>query len=169
MILGIMSDTHGNHALMHRVADWLVQEAGVVLIYHLGDDYSDFLELQDSGYPVRGVPGLWCREYHQPNIPKVLVENLEGVTLACAHADKDLRGAAAQATLLLTGHTHQAAIRIGSKTVRLNPGHLKAGVSRGERASFAVIRIDPERILLSIHELDGSVRMEKEVKQAIAK
>ncbi|HPO15184.1 MAG TPA: metallophosphoesterase family protein [Candidatus Hydrogenedentes bacterium] len=169
MIFGVMSDTHGNRALMHRVAEWLVQEAGADLIYHLGDDYSDFLELRDSGYPIRGVPGLWCKEYHQPNVPKVLVEDIEGVTVACAHADQDLRGAAAQARLILSGHTHQAAIRRRNKTIRLNPGHLKAELSRGERASFAVVHIDRDKIRLSIHELDGSVRMEKEVKEAIAK
>ncbi len=165
MILGVMSDTHGNRALMHRAAEWLVREAGAEVIYHLGDDYPDVQELQDSGYPVRGVPGLWCKEYHQPNIPNVLVETVEGMTVACAHADQDLRGAAARAALQLTGHTHKAVIRSGSKFIRLNPGHLKAELSRGERASFAVIEITPEVLRLAIHELDGTIRMKKEIRR----
>ena len=91
MVLGVMSDTHGNRKLMHQVADLMTDQLKVQLILHLGDDYPDAQELALSGRPVRMVPGLWCDAYHNARIPKRIVEDFDGLKVAMAHADKDLR------------------------------------------------------------------------------
>ncbi|MCP4641892.1 MAG: metallophosphoesterase family protein [bacterium] len=163
MTIGVLSDTHGNRDLMHRVADLMQREFGVRLFFHLGDDYADGEELATYDHSVRRVPGLWCPEYHDHRVPNCLVEQIEGITIAAVHADKDLRAVDRPAELILTGHTHEARIdRIGA-SLYVNPGHLKGGASRGEPPSFAVVRILPDRLHASIHETDGKLRTERTV------
>lgn len=166
MIIGVMSDTHGNRVLMHRVAERMVSEHHVDVIFHLGDDYADGEELRSAGCPVRGVPGLWCKEYHNPQVPNTIVEDFGGIRIACAHADQDVRGAAARAAIILTGHTHESGIRKTGKAVRLNPGHLKAKAHRGRPASYALITLRNDAVHLAIHDLDGRVRLEQIIPKA---
>ncbi|HEX72046.1 MAG TPA: hypothetical protein ENN65_01885 [Candidatus Hydrogenedentes bacterium] len=161
MILGVISDTHGNLAMMQDVATALTQEHGAELILHLGDDYADALALRDAGFPVRMAPGLWCPEYRNPRVPKLIMETFEGVTIACCHADQDLRGPARQAAIIAMGHTHTAEIRRVGRTVFFNPGHLKAAAHRGRPASYGLIQIDADQIILAIFGLDGRVRLEE--------
>ncbi len=160
VILGVMSDTHGNRALMFRVADALIHTHHAEAIFHLGDDYADVEELRNAGYPVHGVPGLWCREYHNPRVPNTLIENLNGWVVAGAHAAQDIRGAAARAQIILTGHTHEAELRVVRRSLRVNPGHLKDAVNRGQPASYAVLVLDGDAVRASVHELSGAVRQE---------
>ena len=85
MLLGVMSDTHGNSRLMHAVAEKLVEDHQVESIVHLGDTYSDAEELQMAGWPVRMVPGLWCPEYHSSRVRRYLFERVQEVAWAAAH------------------------------------------------------------------------------------
>ena len=86
-----MGDTHGNRRLMFRVAKLMAGRLGAEVIYHLGDDYEDAEALASAGHMVRMVPGLWCAAYGDGRVPKRLVDEADGVTVACAHAEKDLR------------------------------------------------------------------------------
>lgn len=160
MILGVISDTHGNWPLMQAAAMALTREHGATLILHLGDDYEDALTLSNAGFPMRMVPGLWCPEYRNPRIPNLIVESYDGVSIACCHADQDVRGAARQAAIIAMGHTHTAEIRHVGRTVYFNPGHLKASAHRGRPASYGLIRIDTENILMRICGLDGHIIQE---------
>lgn len=158
MILGILSDTHGHRKQMHEVADRLVQDFGAEWIYHAGDDYSDAQELDFAGHKVRAVPGLWCPEYNGGRTPKRIMDAVDGITLAMAHAEKDLTAREHGATLIVTGHTHTARIERIGRHIYLNPGHMKGPHDRGEHASFAVVRLEESEVVLAIHELDGRVR-----------
>ena len=158
MTLGVMSDTHGNVALMHSVADTMVERFGAGVIFHLGDDYADAEQLVLAGHDVRLVPGLWCPEYHDGRIPKRLSEVFDGLAVACAHAEKDLRHTERRAAIVLTGHTHVAAIQTEGRSLYVNPGHLRSSTSRGEAPSYAIIDIGPERVSATIRELNGHVR-----------
>jgi putative phosphoesterase len=166
MILGVLSDTHGNWPLMHRVAEAMTEQFGVETILHLGDDYADAEQLRAAGYSVRAVPGLWCREYHDSRIPKRLVEEFAGLTVGYAHAEKDLRYIERAAALVLTGHTHEAAIALLGRSLYVNPGHLKAPKNRGARASFATIEIGEETVRVRIHEANGVLREEVAIDRA---
>lgn len=161
MILGVVSDTHGNLPMMQDVAKALTQEHGAELILHLGDDYADAVALRDAGFPVRMVPGLWCPEYRNPRIPKLILETFEGVTIACCHAVQDLRESARTAAIIVMGHTHTAEIRRVGRTVFFNPGHLKAAAHRGHPASYGLIQIDADHLILTIYGLDGRVLLKK--------
>jgi uncharacterized protein len=158
MIFGAMSDTHGNRALMFAVADRMIHDHHAETIFHLGDDYADVEELRNAGYPVQGVPGLWCREYHLPQVPNVIVEEFDGIRVAATHAEQDIRGKMARAAVLLTGHTHEAAIRMVRGRIRVNPGHLKGEISRGQAASYAILTIEKPVITVAIHDWNGALR-----------
>lgn len=165
MMIGVMSDTHGNLALMHRVANLMVHALDVEIIFHLGDDFSDAQDLARSGYDVRMVPGLWCPEYTDGRIPNRLIETVDGVSIAAVHAEKDLRAIERAADVVLAGHTHEAAlVRLG-RSLYLNPGHLSKKSRRGGKASFATLAIEPDTLRTTIHETDGSVRTAKTVKK----
>lgn len=165
MIIGVMSDTHGSKPLMRRVARQMAEEHGVELILHLGDDYADAEDLQMLGYRVLAVPGLWCPEYTNPRIPNTLVERVDGVSIALAHADKDWGPREKAADIALCGHTHRAAISRLGKRLIVNPGHLKREYDRAEAASYAIIRIENREIAVVVHELDGQPRLEAVVER----
>jgi putative phosphoesterase len=159
MIIGVISDTHGNRKLMHQVADWMKEKHGVDLIIHVGDDYPDAQELGLAGHTVRMVPGLWCEEYHDGRIPKRIVIPCDGITISAAHAEKDLGATELAASIVLTGHTHVAKIEKLGRSVHVNPGHLKhPKLDRGQCPSYAIISTTPDEIAIAIHEIDGSVR-----------
>ncbi|MDZ4859070.1 MAG: YfcE family phosphodiesterase [Candidatus Hydrogenedentes bacterium] len=160
MIIGVMSDTHGNLRLMHQAADQMKALHQADLIIHVGDDYADAQALAMAGHNVRMVPGLWCDAYNNPRIPNRIVVECDGITISAAHADKDLRAAELSATIVLTGHTHVAKIEKLGRSLHVNPGHLKnAKLDRGQRPSFAVIETSKDEIEVSILELDSVVRL----------
>ena len=172
MVLGVMSDTHGNSRLMHEAADAMVSRFHAETLFHLGDDYRDAEELlsaggidrDTAGYAVRRVPGLWCPEYQDSRIPKRLIEAFDGVVVACAHGDKDLRHTERAAAVILTGHTHAAQIVLLGRSLYVNPGHLKSLVWRNQRASYAIIEITAQYVRAAIHEMAShEVRSETSV------
>lgn len=155
MILGVMADTHNNHVLMLEAARLLTRALNADRIIHLGDDYEDGTVLAAHGFEVAVVPGLWCPEYQMPQIPKRMVEHLDGLTLVAVHAAKDLRSPDFGASIILTGHTHQARIELIDGTLHVNPGHLKSRESRGEPATVATVALRPHEAQATIHGLNG--------------
>lgn len=160
MIIGVMSDTHGNRRLMHQVADAMRALHNADLIFHVGDDYADAEELAAAGHAVRMVPGLYCDEYHDGRIPKRIVVQCDDITVSAAHAEKDLRAAELAASVVLTGHTHVARVMKAGRSLHVNPGHLKnPKLDRGERPSFAIIDTGDGSVEVTIYELTGEPRM----------
>lgn len=162
MMIGVMSDTHGNRRIMHQVADLMKSKHVVDLIIHVGDDYPDAAELATAGHNVKMVPGLWCDEYHDGRVPNSIVVPCDGITVAAAHTEKDLGARELAASVVLTGHTHVAKIEKLGLSLYVNPGHLKhAKLDRGQRPSYAIIETRADDISVSIHELDGGVRFSR--------
>lgn len=155
MIIGAMSDTHGNTVMMLAAAAEMTQTHHAEIVFHLGDDYADAVLLDRAGYNVRKVPGLWCPEYRNTRIERVLAESIGGVTIAAAHAEKDIRAQYCGADVVLIGHTHSPAALVLGNTLYVNPGHLKAQMSRGEAASYAVIDIGSKAIKATVHKFNG--------------
>ncbi|NLV41948.1 MAG: metallophosphoesterase family protein [Candidatus Hydrogenedentes bacterium] len=156
MILGVLSDTHGNLALMFRAADLLRDRFGASVLAHLGDDWDDALALAAAAPEVWAVPGLWCDAFHDWRIPNARRETADGLVVAMAHDEGTLAQESAGAHLLLSGHTHTARIAPDGGALRVNPGHLKAPRDRGQAASFAVVDIRPDRVVCTICGLDGA-------------
>lgn len=164
MIFGVMSDTHGNSDLMLEAAVLMKEAHNAEFIYHLGDDYRDCLELYRLGYDARGVPGLWCPEYNHNRVPRRLVDTIEGLSIVCVHAQKDLRNGDSDRGMVLSGHTHVASIEHIGRTLFVNPGHLKSASNRCENASFAMIEITPAKVRVEIRELSDAIRTQTTVK-----
>lgn len=166
MIIGVISDTHGNMKLAHAAADRLREVERVELLLHLGDNYPDAEELGMAGHAIRMVPGLWCEQYRDHRVRKTIVDKVDGLSIAMAHADQDLGPRELAAAVIMTGHTHVAKIEPRGQHVFVNPGHLKSMMDRGQRPSYAVIETGPEEIAISIKELDGQVRLARRLSRA---
>lgn len=166
MIVGVISDTHGNRRLMHQVADYLRSRHKAELLIHVGDDYADAEELAMAGHTIKMVPGLWCPEYANYRIPNTIVESVDGITISATHADKDLRARELTATVVLTGHTHEARIEKLGRSIHLNPGHLKSKYDRGQYPSYALIKTDEDGVEVAIYEISGRIRESKRFQRA---
>ncbi len=162
MLLGIVSDTHGNVAAIQAVAE-LFQGARVDQVLHLGDDYQDILFLEATGLKVLAVPGLYCPEYRDPTVPNRRLENLAGVRILMTHSpeiskfdqpgDLDPDGASMAADIVVYGHTHVPRIQEQAGVLWVNPGHLKAHDRRGYPLTYALMNLRPPTVDICIMEL----------------
>ena len=74
MLLGIVSDTHGNVEAIQEVTRRFLA-AKVDLVLHLGDDYLDVLFFEAADFKILAVPGLYCPEYRDPAIANRRIKN----------------------------------------------------------------------------------------------
>lgn len=159
MLLGLMSDSHGDGAAIQAVAA-IFRKEQVDKILHLGDDYEDLIFFQDEPLEVVAVPGLYCPAYRDPTIPNRRLEEIAGLRLLLTHSprrspydqpgDGDPEELARQVDLVLYGHTHIPKIHRHHGAWWINPGHLKAVDNRGWPQSFGLLRLTPPRVEVSI-------------------
>ena len=152
IVVGVMSDTHGNYSQMFTVADMMRNDFGASMILHLGDTFEDMETLVTAGYPAEGVPGLWCSAYHDSRIPNRILKNIAGMPVVLVHAEKDLFPSDYHsARLLLVGHTHIPEVReLENGGLLVNPGQLKSSHDRGAPASFGIIEVAPGNVAVKI-------------------
>ena len=171
MLVGVVSDTHGNREGMLLVAARL-KSLGVRMLLHLGDDYQDIVTLSQAGLEVSGVPGLYCPEYRLPEVPNRRVVDLGGVKFLLTHTetrtgydgphDPDPEMACYEVDAVLYGHTHVPSIEARQGIVWINPGHLRHRIDRGQSPSFAVLHIQAGKLRAQVRQLvDGRPIMEK--------
>ncbi len=161
MLLGILSDTHGNIEAIQEAASHFLA-AKVDLVLHLGDDYLDILFLEAVNLKVLAVPGLYCPEYLDPAIANRRIENLEGVRILMTHSpamskfdqpsDVDPEEAA-PVDIVLYGHTHIPKIEEKQGVLWVNPGHLKTHDRRGYPLSYALMNLTPPTVDVRILSL----------------
>jgi len=171
MLVGVVSDTHGNREGMLLLAARLKSQ-GVEILLHLGDDYRDHRTLSQAGLKVIGVPGVYCPEYRDPQIPNRQVVDLEGMKFLLTHTetrhayddpqDLDPELACYEVDTVLFGHTHVPEFEERQGVVWINPGHLKDRTDRGHAPSFALLHINPPELKVRIIRLkDGLVHQKK--------
>ncbi len=163
MVVGVVSDTHGNVEGMRRLAAQL-QNQGVSIILHVGDDYRDLNTLKQTGLEVIGVPGVFCREYDDPRVPNRLVVELGGLKILLTHteskhrhdapADPDPQVLAREVHIVLFGHTHMPTLEERQGVLWLNPGHLRGRRDRGHPPTFALLALSPEEARVEIRRLE---------------
>lgn len=161
MILGVLSDTHRNHVLMQQAVDLMVERLGAVHLIHLGDDWEDKEYLDQRGYSVSGVPGLWCPAYMDNSVPRVRLDDFNGISVAYVHDIQAMGTVPSSTALLLSGHTHRPCIDLWQGIPHMNPGHLKHGKDRGQEATFGLIRLEAGSMSLDIYGLDGQTRQSR--------
>jgi uncharacterized protein len=162
MKIGIISDTHRNKALLSEVVEWLVKRQRISMLFHLGDDYGDVMELTDRFIEVVQVPGIYDAEYKNGSSPATVVETIQGLDILLVHAlEKDLsREDARTADIILFGHTHRAEIKLEDGLLYINPGHLKGPMDKNMPPSFGVLDIQDKNVNIKIFGIDFKIVQE---------
>ncbi|MDP3182953.1 MAG: metallophosphoesterase family protein [Desulfobaccales bacterium] len=169
MVVGVVSDTHGNREGMALLAERL-KAFEIEVLLHLGDDYQDVAVLEEAGFKVLAVPGAFCPEYAQPQVPNRPVVKLKGVKMLLSHTpqrhkadlpeDPDPEAPPPDVRLVLYGHTHIPALENRQGILWVNPGHLKTRHEMGYPSTFAILRLSPRGVSVEIRRLeDGEVVM----------
>ena len=159
MILGLLSDTHGNLPRT-RTALELLRSENVTHIFHCGDVGSEavldlLFEVQENGIPVTAVAGnvdewepdlLFYGQKLGLPVPRIQRLELAGLRIALHHGhyERHMEELAADPALdlLFTGHTHvprdekQGHVRI------INPG----AVHRANPPGVSVLDTDSGRL-----------------------
>ncbi len=172
MLVAAVSDTHGNLAGMQRLSERL-KAMGITTLLHLGDDYRDLAAFAAAGLNVIGVPGLYCPEYLDQQIPNRMVVELGGVKLLLGHtgerhrldppADPDPERLDQEVHLVLYGHTHIPAVEQRQGVVWVNPGHLRDRIDRGYPPTFALMSLGQKEAMVQIKLLEDGATIFQEV------
>ncbi|NNF99032.1 MAG: metallophosphoesterase family protein [Desulfobacteraceae bacterium] len=119
-IIGVISDTHG--LLRPEARKALV---GVDMILHAGDfDTMDILTHLSGIAPLTGVRGNMDRGGWAARLPQsdYIQNGNHGIYLLHDLNRLDVDPAAADIRIVITGHTHQAAIKNVDRVLYFNPG-----------------------------------------------
>ena len=173
MKLGVMSDSHGHLTEMRRAATRMLEEFGVDMVAHLGDDSTDADALRGLVPELVSVPGIYETRYKDPVFPNRVMKDIGGVNFLFTHTptrdprdlpgDTDPTEAAenGEADVVLYGHTHKPEASEKHGAVYVNPGHIKGSDDRGSPMTFAVVEILKPRINVKIVELNGGILDER--------
>jgi putative phosphoesterase len=181
MIVGVMSDTHGNIEYMQRACDIIIDKFGAEAIVHLGDDYDDAQRMDRRGRPLYAVPGMYERAWCDDKIPHRLIKQFGGVVFLLSHTptrdrhDKagDINPARALsmygAEVLMHGHTHKYRVMESVEgLIVICPGHVRSDLDRGSPPSFAIVESERPNVKVRFVSLDGDVLEERDLRIAKA-
>ncbi len=152
-VIGVVSDTHSYY-------DPRLDElfAGVAHIVHAGDFGTfDVIERLRLLAPVTAVCGNVDRPYFLDQLPWEAEVEVAGLRILVGHIGTSLVGlrdpVAEGIGLVVSGHSHRAAVEWRGDTLFLNPGY--AGRPRfGQRRSVALVRVGAGRPQPEIVALD---------------
>lgn len=177
MIIGVMSDTHGNLAYAQKAYDLMVDKFGAEAIIHLGDNYDDAMRMDRKGLPLYAVPGMYERAWSDDTIPHRTIKEFGGLVFLLSHTptrdsyDKtgDINPALALtkygAEILLHGHTHKYRLMESVEgLIVICPGHLRSDLDRGSPPTFAIIDAKRPDVHVRFVSLDGDVLEERSAK-----
>ncbi len=156
MRVGIVSDTHRNREYLNRVADWLVLRQNVNLLYHLGDDYEDVVDLVHKDTEIVQVPGTYHPKYLDGTLKPKQIENILGLRIMLVHSyEKDVTYADRRVVdVILYGHTHKAEIKLDDGLLLMNPGHLKSHIDKQLKPSFGILDVQDKSVSAKIFGMD---------------
>ena len=167
MKIGVVSDSHGHVDNLRRTVKTM-NEAGIEVIVHLGDDYDDVKALSNQeGTTIIQVPGVFSTYYQDPGIPNRVIEEWERVRVLLTHTPEvhkndlpaDLDPAAVVARgevrLVLSGHSHIPEVKEERGVVWVNPGHLKDDDKKGYPPTYALLEITDTEIRVRIVDLNA--------------
>jgi putative phosphoesterase len=165
MKIGVVSDSHGHVDNLRRAVK-AINEAGVDVICHLGDDYDDVKTLSDQeGARIIQVPGVFSTYYQEPSIPNRVIEEWEGVRVLLTHTPEthkndlpnDLKPeevvARGEVRLVLSGHSHIPEVKEEGGVIWVNPGHLKADDKKGYPPTYALLEVAGTEVRVRIVDL----------------
>ena len=143
MIIGLISDSHGNIEYVKTIGRYFKDKAGVNLIVHLGDECDDADAINGLGIDIIKIPDVCSNYYHDPEIPNIIIKDIEGAKVLMTHSPQiPPECLSKDSKAVFYGHTHIARIEDKKGTLWVNPGHLREIDKRGNSASFAVVDIN---------------------------
>ena len=163
-----MSDTHKNEEMIKAMAKKALDYDATI---HLGDDYQDGDFFVFEELPIIRVPGTWGTEYQDPMIENRRFEYFLNWTLFLSHTphldphdlpdDIDPKDVVdnGQCDIFLHGHTHIPNVTLVNNVLIVNPGHLKALESRGQKASYGQIEISDNALKVQIFDFESNQPM----------
>lgn len=161
MLVGVISDTHGNKEWLTSLIEWLNNNK-VEKIIHLGDDFIDVANITE----IIKIPGVYDEEYKNPEIPNRFILEFNGWKVFLSHTRKkdehDLPTdlipeeiiKEKKCDVVLYGHTHIPKVDREEGIIFINPGHLKAFDKKGHQATFAVINFQPQILGVKIYDFN---------------
>ena len=165
MIIGIMSDTHDNLAMIEAAVNKL-NELNTELVYHAGDYIAPFVDskLRNLKAPLIGVLGnndgstsLLKKKFAEFGADlrgRFAFDIIDGLKIAVVHGDdRELMRSLLEVEshdILITGHTHEAKIYRKGQTLVINPGET-CGLLTG-KSTIAIL--DTEKFEAEIIELN---------------
>lgn len=155
----IVSDTHGNYRFLRNV---LNNENDCDMIIHLGDYYEDLDEQSDitSNKQIIRVPGILNPGYFSGKYPYFQKLEIDGISFVCIHALQDLKRSRAQGDIVLFGHTHKPELVPMDDHYLLNPGHLKRKEDRGFVASYCILEMQENEIVVKFKDYLCNLKQE---------
>jgi predicted phosphodiesterase len=133
----IISDTHGNHALLKSV---LKKNMDCEYLIHLGDEPDDLDRHSKftAGMSIFSVYGLYHNGWTPDN--SCVRFTIAEVDFVISHSVDGLVRSS-QPCIYCYGHTHHRTVEKKGDDIYINPGHLKKEQDRGESAGYMVMHI----------------------------
>jgi len=153
----ILSDTHNNQSLLRNVLQRELTDCNY--IFHLGDNYEDLDENSDllTTKAVVKVPGIFHPGYLSGIIPAMQAVELLSWSFLLTHNIDDIPEIRPSQNIFCYGHTHQMELRKIGSQYYLNPGHLKDEWDKDRPASYAVLSVNIDNIVVDFKDKKGTV------------
>jgi predicted phosphodiesterase len=135
----------------------------VSYIFHLGDEYEDLDENMGliKGKAIYKVPGIFHPKYRDGTLPKRVNVTVENWTFILVHNIDDIPPVSPHADFICFGHTHLQTFQKGEDGIHyLNPGHLKGKVDRNSPASYALLKVSTNEVIVQFKCCEGNVTEE---------
>jgi putative phosphoesterase len=167
MLIGLVSDSHGELQNLKDAAWKLVYGWHVSLIVHLGDELEDLDAIKEMRVEMLSVPGVYCEAYRDSAVANRLIREFEGQRVLFTHTaqahDNDLPGdpdpqqlaVSGQVDVVAFGHTHLPELRMEGGVLWVNPGHLKSEDKKGHAPSFVVLDLDRDNVRALLVDLSS--------------
>lgn len=156
MKIGVVSDTHRNTENLRKVVDWMQKKHRIGMLFHLGDDYDDVMQLTDSYIEVVQVPGIYDPRYISGELPAKCTETVAGLCILLVHTlEKDItKDDRLRSNIILHGHTHKSELRLEDGLLYMNPGHLKGPLDKNFPPTFGLLDIQDGNVSAQVLTID---------------
>jgi len=153
----ILSDTHKNQKLLRQILERDAVRSDYV--FHLGDNYEDLNENEDllENKKVFKVPGIFHPCYLDGSLPVTQVVDVQNWNFILVHNIDDLPDIETNQKIYCYGHSHKFDFRHLDGSYYINPGHLKDDWDKDRPASYAILEVEIDKIVVLFKDKKGTV------------
>ena len=160
----VISDTHGELDQVDFLIGKLKNEKPDLII-HLGDDSPDTKPIEDAGFKIIKVPGVFEEVYKDVKITNRIIVKLGNWYVLLTHTPESHKNdlptdpkpeelvSMRAVDAVFHGHTHIPRLEEINDIVYLNPGHLKKSDKKGWPATYAVVIVEDEKLSIEVRKL----------------